>query len=485
MTHFLSKYKYWFFIWILFILLRLPSLFEPYWYGDEGIYLTLGQGIKKGLILYKQIHDNKPPTLYYLAALSQTVFGLRLLLTVVMIPTILFFYRLCLYFFKSNLAKFSTFAFVILTSIPFLEGNIANAEIFMLLPTIFGFYFFLNAKKKIHFFLSGLFLGLAFTIKIPVFIEVAFLIIWIFVQDFSKLKQKFWQLFLQAFLLSLGFLTPMLIYLIYFYFLHALIPFLSSALLQNFSYLSSWTTGTQTASASSGGLINRLLILVLFWTIIIFLKFKKILSSSLAFVLSWLAATIFGALLSTRPYPHYLIQIIPPFCLLLTYFFDHKKYIHKALILISFFSLGFLIKKYNFYFYPSFSYYRNFYSHLTQLQTSNEYKKYFGDNVQTTYQIADFIDQSSLSDDKIFVWGDEPYIYALSHRLPPGKYTVAYHIVDFNGYQETIDSLKSNSPKFIIYFPMANRPFSQLDDILNRYYFLDKKIGASLIFQKR
>jgi len=481
MTHFLSKYKYWIFVWSLFIILRLPSFFEPYWYGDEGIYLTLGQGIRKGLILYKQIHDNKPPTLYYLAALGQTVFGFRLLLAIVMIPTILFFYRLCLHFFKSNIAKFSTLIFVILTSIPFLEGNIANAEIFMLLPTILGFYFFLNAKKKIHFFLSGLFLGLAFTIKIPVFIEVTFLIIWIFVQDFSKLKQEFWKLFLQAFLLGIGFLTPMFIYLIYFYFLHALIPFLGSALLQNFSYLSSWATGTQTASASSGGLINRLLILILFWVIIIFLKFKKILSSPLAFILSWLAATIFGALLSTRPYPHYLIQLLPPLIILLFFIFLKNSIKSIISVLFSLFFIFFVIKKYDFYFYSNVSYYLNFYS----FKNSDSYNQYFSPRVLINQKIAQIIKSDTQNSDRIFVWGDEPYIYAMSNRLPIGRYTVAYHIADFNGYQETIDKLKSNSPKFIIYFPMENRPFPQLDDILNRYYFLDKKVDSVLIFQKR
>ena len=78
MISFLSKNKFWVFLFLIFLFLRLPSLFEPYWYGDEGIYLTLGQGVRKGLVLYQQIHDNKPPTLYYLAALGQTVFGFRL-----------------------------------------------------------------------------------------------------------------------------------------------------------------------------------------------------------------------------------------------------------------------------------------------------------------------------------------------------------------------------------------------------------------------
>jgi hypothetical protein len=51
---------------LIFFLLRLPSLFEPYWYGDEGIYQALGLGINNGRILYRDIFDNKPPFLYVL-----------------------------------------------------------------------------------------------------------------------------------------------------------------------------------------------------------------------------------------------------------------------------------------------------------------------------------------------------------------------------------------------------------------------------------
>ena len=481
MISFLSKYKYWFFIAFIFLLLRLPSLFEPYWYGDEGIYLTLGQGIRKGLILYKQIHDNKPPTLYYLAALSQTVFGFRLLLLFVMVPTIYFFYRLSLHFLKPFLAKISTFIFVILSSIPLIEGNIANAEIFMLFPTILGFYVFLNAKKNIHYLFSGILLGIAFTIKIPVFIEVSFLIIWIFIQDFSHFFKNFWKLFFKAFLLGIGFLLPTLIFLFYFYQLHAFLPFLNSALLQNFSYLSSWATGIQTSSVGSGGLVIRFIILIMSWLVIFLLRQKKIISSSVAFLIFWLAATIFGVLLSTRPYPHYLIQLLPPGCILLISLFIKKDFKAILIIIISFLSLGFIISKYNFYFYPNVAYYQNFYS----FKSIFDFNQYFGSRVNTNSQISEFINKNTDSSDSIFVWGDEPYVYALSNRLPSGRYTVAYHIVDFNGYQETIDSFKTKLPKFIIYYPMDQRSFPELDSVLSRYYFLDKIYDSVLIFQKR
>lgn len=481
MSKLIIKYKYWFILGFVFIILRLPSLFEPYWYGDEGIYLVLGQAIRKGLTLYSQIHDNKPPTLYYLAAIARTVFGFRLLLAVFMVPTIYYFYRLSLHFFNQKISQIITFFFLILTSVPFLEGNIANAEVFMLLPTIAGFLLFLTAKKNISYFWSGILLGLAFTIKVPVFIEFGILCLWLIISNLNILKNKFWSIFFKLVILGIGFILPIIIFGIYFASKGAFLLFLNSALLQNFSYLSSWATGTQTASASSGGLFNRLIILLIFWAIIFFFKIKKYLDSKISFILFWFGAAIFGALLSTRPYPHYLIQLLPPGCLLLPFIFDFKN-IKKVFFSISCFILLFLvIKKYQFYSYPTISYYKNFYFS----GSISKFHQYFGSDIETTYKISQYIDKNSSASDRIFVWGDLPYIYALSNRLPPGRYTVAYHIVDFNGYIETMSDIKIHLPKVIIYSSMSNRPFTQLDDFINHYYYLDTTIGSNLVFKLR
>jgi len=481
MLKIITKNKYWFFLFFVFIILRLPSLFEPYWYGDEGIYLTIGAAIRKGLILYSQIHDNKPPTLYYLAAIGQTVFGFRLLLSLFMIPTIYYFYRLSLNFFSQKISQFITFIFLVITSIPFLEGNIANAEIFMLLPTIFGFLIFIKAKKNIDYFWSGLLLGLAFTIKVPVIVEFGFLFLWLFFSNIKNFKTKSFSVLLNLLTFGLSFLIPIISFGIYFAINGTFSLFLGSALLQNFSYLSSWATGTQTASATSGGLFTRLIFLLVFWLIIFLLKKKKIIESNLSFILFWLGATIFGALLSTRPYPHYLIQVIPPLCLILPLAFNFKKIIYSTISLTCLVLFYLITQKYHFYSFSTLPYYRVFY--LSGSIT--KFHQYFDKNISSVYEIADYIDKESSSKDRIFVWGDIPYIYALSNRLPPGRYTVAYHIIDFNGYQETMSALKTYLPKVIVFQPMNGRDFGQLEEFINNYYFLDKTIGSNLIYKLR
>lgn len=450
---------------VIFFLLRLPSLFEPYWYGDEGIYLTLGHAINSGLTLYSQIHDNKPPTLYYLAAIGQTVFGFRFLLLICMIPTIYVFYLLAKKLLISRLAKISTLLFMVLTCIPFFEGNIANAEIFMLLPTLLGVYLVLFSKSRFRFLLSGLLLGFAFTIKVPVAMEFGFLFLYVF---FFLPNNKIRNLLVLGF----SFILPTVLFAIYFYFKGAINQFLFAALFQNFGYLSSWSTGTQASSATSGGLLTRLVILLVSWVVLYILKFKKVISLQTLFLYGWLFSTIFGVLLSTRPYPHYLIQLLPPLCLIIVSALSKPANLISLLILLA------VIIKYKFYFYPVISYYQNFYFQKNQ-------QKFFGNQIEDIYKISSYIKNNSSPADRIFVWGDAPFIYPLSQRLPATKYVVAYHILDFNGYNLTIDQLKTHFPKFIVYFPMAGRPFPNLDLFISKYYYPDTSFNNTLIYIRR
>lgn len=466
---------------VLFLFLRLPSLFEPYWYGDEGIYLTLGQAIRQGEVLYRQIHDNKPPTLYYLAALSQTVFGFRLLLLLWMLPTIIVFYRFSQKFLNLYLSLFSAFIFLILSSIPLIEGHLANSEIFMLLPTLVSLLLFLQAKKSSDYFLSGLALGFSFSFKFPALAEYFFLCFFLIAFNPPKFK-KF---LVNVSLLAFGFLLPILLLAVYFYFQGIIKEFLFAGLLQNFSYLSSWTTGTHSGSAAPGGLISRLFILLLSYALIYYLYHRQILNRSLAFLFGLFFSSLFGSLLSSRPYPHYLIQILPSFSVLLLVLFSTYSGQIKSLVLLVFFILLLAIFKYKFYFYPVFSYYSNFYSYALGLKSQNAYRQFFGSQVNDIYKISEFIRARTSPGEKIFIWADHPYIYALSQRLPLGRFTVAYHIVDFQKYDETINTLKTYLPCYIIYSSMPGRPFLALDRLLARYYFVVEQFGPNLIYQLR
>jgi hypothetical protein len=211
---------------------------------------------------------------------------------------------------------------------------------------------------------------------------------------------------------------------------------------------------------------------------------RKIITRPVAFVSLWFSAAIFGALLSTRPYPHYLIQVLPSLTLLVFLVFNKqlKKFIRQYLVVLFVFSV-FLFFHYRFYNYPVLSYYQNFYGHLTSLN-SPEYRGYFSPEVNLTYAISAFIKQNTTASESIFVWGDSPFIYALSDRLPVGRFTVAYHIADFNQYLPVADQLRIDFPNFIVYYPQPNRPYPQLDSFIDRYYFPVNTFGTVIIYRR-
>jgi hypothetical protein len=339
----------------------------------------------------------------------------------------------------------------------------------MLLPTIMAFYFIFNKK---HTFWAGFLLGIAFCIKVPVIFEFCFLFFWLLF--FEKLNIK------KILSFCFSFILPISLFALYYLYRGILNQFLFSALLQNFGYLSSWQTGGHSSSVLQSGVVSRGVILCFVYLLIWFMSTKKIISRYLAFILFWFSVTIFAVLLSERPYPHYFFQLLPPLLLLLLEFFKKKQYLSRILILLSFLSLFFIIKKYNFYFFKNISYYQNFY-----LKGNNSDFYGYPGQVSNIYKISDFIVKNSDKEDKIFIWGDEPSIYSLSKRSPVGRYTVAYHIIDFNGYESTLNQLKIEFPKYIIYYQMENRPFVKLDEFINRYYFPVESIGSAIIFKYR
>jgi hypothetical protein len=69
-------------------------------------------------------------------------------------------------------------------------------------------------------------------------------------------------------------------------------------------------------------------------------------------------------------------------------------------------------------------------------------------------------------DESVFLWSDSPQIYALSNKLPIGKYVVAYHIKFYkNADIVTKEEIETATPKFII--QTVDGPL--VNDILSSY----------------
>jgi hypothetical protein len=180
LNRYLSRYELILLLLCLTVFLRLPSLFEPAWYGDENIYLSIGQSVASGARLYQDITDypNKPPMIYLLAAVTGSVPAFRFILLVWQIFGTLAFFLLISRLIESKTARvLATLAYIFLTSTPVLEGNVANAEIFFIVPVMFAAWLiFTHATRprtrKTLLLVTGLAMGFAFLFKIHVLLDI-------------------------------------------------------------------------------------------------------------------------------------------------------------------------------------------------------------------------------------------------------------------------------------------------------------------------
>ena len=465
----------------LVIILRLPSFFEPFSYGDEMIYLTLGQAIKKGMVLYRDIHDNKPPLLYILAGIAGNVFWFRAILAAWSVATVYLFWRLVdgLFPHKKAFQKVATVVFAILTTIPLFEGHIANAEVFMVGPTIAAFLIlFTKTLNTKNLFFAGLLFSTATLFKVPAAFDFpVILVFWLIFLDFKRL----WKDWLRKSIpLVAGFLAPIALTFVWYFLRGGFSQYLVAAFGQNIGYLSSWRPNdvTEPFLVRNAPLLIRGSLVAL-GTLALF-RFRKALSRPFVFACLWILFSLFATTLSERPYPHYLIQAVPALSILVAMFFTEKT-LEQVLVLIPIGLFVFTPVYYKFWSYPIIPYYTRFIDFATGKIDKEGYFARFDGNVSRNYEIARFINQSTAKDDKIFVWGDSPPIYALTRRFPPGKYVATYHIMDFSTPKQTIETLEKDLPAAIVILP-GSPEFRDLTGLLREKYLFAQDIGGAEIW---
>lgn len=466
----------------LVLIFRIPSFFEPYYYGDEMIYLTLGQGVRQGLTLFKEIHDNKPPLLYLTAAIAGNLFWFKAILAFWNLLTVAFFYKLAAKLFEKNIKvqKISTFIFAILTTIPLFEGNIVNAELFMIGFSLIAFYTLLSGPlsyKKIFF--AGAMFGIGTLFKIPAAFDLPIIIIYWFITNDSK---DWGKVIKNTIVLILGFASPILFFFAWYFVAGALPEYIKAVFMQNVGYLSSFRPGDiqKPFYVRNAPLLIRAAI-VFAGTVILYL-FRKKLSKNFILFCVWTLLGLFAVTLSERPYPHYFVQVLAPISLLIGMFFAEKS-VEQSLVVIPLALSFFVPAYYKFYYYQTGSYYARFANFALGRINKTEYFQSFGSTVNRNYKISEFLVTSSMPSDRVFMWDpDSAIVYALSRRLPPIKYVADYHIYDYSNLSETAKQLAANPPKFIIL--TSGHPYSDINPLLKNKYLLINQIENSDIYSR-
>lgn len=475
-----TSHHFWYALGIsfLFFLLRLPSLFEPYWYGDEGIYETLGLAISRGRVLYTQIWDNKPPLLYYTYALVHgDQFLVRLLSLFVGIGCILVFFALCqkIFLYQKRPSFIATATFAVLFGLPIIEGNIANAENFMLLPIITAGYIIYNYSKQNEnvrqLSIAGLLLGIAFLYKIVGIFDFAAMLVFLFILFFPtsftiKTITSYCKKFARtAFFFVGGFALPFLLSLVYFLSQGALGAYVQAVFLSTVGYVGY----SNSFIVPQGLLISKLLLLGVF--VLGLLIKRKSISRPMLFLALWIAFSLFNSFFSQRPYTHYVLVLLPSFALVVGTIFMRKNHarvistiasIMLFLIAISFFN-HWSIKK-------TVGYYTNFTSFILNKKSVTDYYAFFDRRVPQDMELVHYIKTHGKDSKTLFIWGNSAQIYYQTGTLPPGRFTVAYHVAGLKKYEdETAQATINNPPDFTIVFnnaPIHAFPFAKGRQVL-------------------
>lgn len=471
----------------LVILLRIPSLFEPYWYGDEGVYQTIGQALSRGWVLYQDIHDNKPPFIYYLSMVGSQPVVRAMILVWTLAGTIIFF-KLCRLAPGPRLALLSALAFGVLMSVPFLEGNIANAENFFVVLTtagMLGIYRVIFGKKRrmrTWALLAGVAFSLGTLFKVPaVFDAFAGGLLIASAAFFEKDKR----LIKAAFFVILGFIIPWAVVGMFEWTQGAWSYFLKEAVFNNISYLSSWnqSAGPQSFSVSPGTLTGRVVLAILSSVFIIFLR--KRVSKVTSFSLLWLVWAFVGATLSGRPYAHYFLQIVPPFILVVGGLFRKNFGLDKFLTVSGIGLSVVIILNWRLWSYRTIPYYENFLSWTTGGISKEKYYSYFDPATLSLYELASYLTTTTSPNERIFIWGDQPSVYSLAHRLPVGRYTTAYHVTDFDpGEKETTAAIDKFKPRVVVWMIGEKSPYPKLAERLSLFYTRQTVVGGGVVYLK-
>lgn len=450
---------------LLFFFLRLPSLIEPNWYGDEGIYQVVGRAIHNGALLYRDTWDNKPPLLYLLYAFfNGDLFWVKLTSIFAGLGSTIVFFLIARKIFKGSIPYLITGLYAILFGTPVLEGNIANAENFMLLPILLSLYFlitYVKNRKITLIIISGLLLSVSFLFKIvSVFDFLAFAIFLLFIswdEIYTRTKIIFSRL-VPLIIFTASFLSLFVIALLYFVSQNAFAPFYRAVLGENIAYV-----GSENSLIFPMGILIIKSLLLLGSLFFLFVKRKTIPMWSLLIYI-WFIFSLYNSFFSHRAYTHYLLVLLPVFCLLVGHMVSSLKTRLLDVVLvvgvIAFATMHFSLYKYT---YP---YYKNYADFIAGRNDITAYQLFFDRNTPRDYEIASFIKLTSSNGGKVFLWSDSPQMYALSDTQPIGKYVVAYHMTF---YKDGIDEAKKNIEMYKPRFIIQTADYPQINNFLSSY----------------
>lgn len=445
-----------FFIYILMLIFTMRSFtFKLFPSVDPGVFMYIGELITENKIPYKHFWDHKPPMIYFLNAFLFKFFQKEGKTVAVFECFWIFITTIIIFLFSKSTFNlrtsfYTTILFVIVVSNISFTKSYGKTETYQLLPAILSIFFlFLSLKKAPLFilFFSGIFASLSFLFKqTGIFILIPLLFGMFYFKNFNfPHKLKFLLFFL------LGYLIPFLIIFTYFFTKNSLYDFFSQVFLYNFSYIKIINKPILDNITNSYLFKRPILLISAISGLIIFIfnlfskKENNTYYTTGYIILIWLFAETLSLSASKRYYPNYFIQLLPPLVLLSGFLF--KNIITKSNIFIQIICILTI-------FIISGATSNMEYSLRFNMKNKNYIKINNNNYTGYDYEIINWIFNNTKETDKIYFWGSDTRLNFITKRKSPTKYIYIYPLINYKyatkkDFDIFYNDFKKNKPKFI------------------------------------
>jgi len=488
-------------ILLLFILLRLPTLYEPFG-RDQGIFATIASGLLQGKIPYRDLWDHKPPGIYFLYALAFKVLGremrsISLLDGLYTLFTLLFFFKLAKELFNRRVAYLSTFLFAILASGIFFLGwwGRGQPEVFLLLPVL-GLIYLLKPvageeKSLFSFFFAGILGGIALSLKTTIFPLMFLCSFFLLIED-GMSTRGIKKGIVKILLFSSGVIIALLPFLIFFgmntawgEFFYSNVTF-NLAAHTNHPYDLAFLKKFKDNFGVIGTRIHFLWSTIILLALYGFVRVTRDVQKERALLILWIVGTILSICIGWWLFYYHFIILIPPLALFASYgffqLFDrlpnqrNKMYRIARTLAVSLLTL-FLLMEF------LLAYYCSYVSTgiisaligMEKVNTEEIYSRYrFPEHsitdfsIREDYHLSQYLKAHTQEEEKIFIWGWESLVYFLSEREPASRYIFIYPLIQNDldmrrDAQKTLwEELHEKNPR---YFVVTKKDQNLIDEI--------------------
>lgn len=474
----------------LFVLLTLLPFFL-YLRGslgvDESYFMFIGNSILHGSIPYKDYIDMKPPGIYYLFALTFSIFGksfyaARAVTFIFNALSAVIIFSIGRKLWNKEVGMLSSMLFLVGMLTPAYEGYLAMTEPFMVFFGLFGILLFFKSEHRVYLILTGLLIGISTLFKQSGVLFLAAIFVFCLLKLWipaNRTKGYLKDSIKNLSLIICGFLIPITITAFYFWTVGALQSFIY------WSFLFSIGEGYgRSFYVNVFQFLSYSIIWVLSFVSILFIAYEYITKKSRdveLFTVIWLLASIYP--LTIRQYGHYYIQILPPACLLASislmkiYPILSLRSIKESLsklnhqkIFVIVCLLGLILSSFAIISYTNYG-----------LQKGRQNR--FDEQLKT----AEYIESHTSANEKILSFNYAPSIYFLSGRNPVTKWLVIHESVMNDSH--VIQQIKENSVRYVVCnFRLVKGKSTQarpIYEFIQENYEIEKSIGRFDIYRKK